>query len=89
MTSKPIQASNFIRGVLSPNIYNINKKEFEYIRNDKKLYCDSCGHKGFMWAENDNYKDADLESNQILCPKCFSWNYFEGGYTDDIKHKGE
>jgi len=42
-----------------------------------------------MWAENDNYKDADLKSNQILCPKCFSWNYFEGGYTDDIKHKGE
>jgi len=82
-TTKPVLASGF-KNVKSPNVYNINKKEFEIIKNDEKLYCDSCGHKSYFWAENDKYKDDD-EHNQMLCPRCYSWNYFEGGYTWDIK----
>ena len=84
--TKPICASNFMN-VKSPNIYKINKNEFDYLTNEKKLYCDSCGHKSFIWAECDKYKDLDNESNQMLCPNCFSYNYFEGGYT--LKTKKE
>lgn len=83
-SSKPVKLSNFTN-FKSPDINKINIKEFDYFTNDKKLYCDNCGYKSFIWAENEKYKDMDYESNQMLCPKCFSYNYFEDSYTWDLK----
>lgn len=88
-TSKPVMACEFMN-VKSPDFNNLNRENFDYEENEKKLYCDSCGHKSFIYACSEEYKDevSDNEEDnglQMLCPKCFSWNYFEDRYTWDIK----
>ena len=68
-----------------------NKIEWDIFPNDNLMECLDCKHQAKEWAETDKFQEVEgiplsqyngtLKGkeifNQVRCPKCKSWSYFE------------